>query len=102
MSEPVDPSVPAPAVSEQWFCDQCGARYSEPGECVNQHPPAELKPVSASVTPEQTGPATEDPAADVAAPADTPAEPTVASRDVIENVIADLEDILEQLKAHLG
>ena len=36
--------------TEEWFCDQCGARYPEPGECTNQHPAATLKPVGADVT----------------------------------------------------
>jgi len=47
----LDTTVPAaaPAVAGEWFCDQCGARYPEPGQCTNQHPAADLKPVNADV-----------------------------------------------------
>ena len=47
----LDTTVPAaaPAVTGEWFCDQCGARYPEPGQCSNQHPAADLKPVNADV-----------------------------------------------------
>lgn len=40
----------ATVTSEQWYCDQCGARYANPGVCTNQHPANELKPISAPAT----------------------------------------------------
>ena len=44
---PVAPVLPA---GSEWYCDQCGARYANPGVCTNQHPPAELKPIAGDVT----------------------------------------------------
>ncbi len=32
---------------QEWYCDQCGRRYPGPGECAEEHPANELKPVGA-------------------------------------------------------
>jgi hypothetical protein len=33
-----------------WYCDQCGRRYSGPGVCSEEHPPAEVQKVDAVST----------------------------------------------------
>ncbi len=33
---------------KEWYCDQCGRRYSEPGVCAEEHPEVELKRIDAA------------------------------------------------------
>ena len=81
------PEPAAPAEPQEWYCDQCGARYPSAGLCDNQHPPAELKPLDAVAQADdgsqaQTEP--ESPAEDAGEPAgDTPeAAATVVAPEV--------------------
>lgn len=73
------PVVNTAAVTPEWYCPACGARYFGPGTCSIQHPPTELE----HATPDDGG----DPAAEVSEPEPVPngqdseASPHVPSSD---------------------
>ena len=111
MTEPAAPptDTTAPALGEEWYCDQCGARYPQPGLCSNQHPPAELKPVDADVvtdapndegldTPPVPADVTATPAPPAPAAPATPVEAPAAA-DPLAAAIAALKDALATLEA---
>lgn len=107
MSESTDLPAQAAAASE-WFCDQCGSRYPLPGQCANQHPPVDLKPVSESTSAElepeatETTNAQEPPLEPDTAPADpvAPVEPAApADSHPFQSTIDELEKAIETLRS---
>jgi hypothetical protein len=90
-----------------WFCDQCGSRYPHPGECANQHPPVELKPVEESTVPElddenneqtQEAAPEADPALEGTEPP-APGHPFQETIDALEQAGQALADALDHVKS---
>lgn len=102
------PEPAAPAEPQEWYCDQCGARYPSAGFCDNQHPPVELKPLDAVAQADdgsqaQTEP--ESPAEDAGEPAGDPQPadaPEAAAAVQTAAATGPLQDAKAALEAAYG
>lgn len=104
----VEETEPAAKV---WICPACGARYSEPTVCTNQHAPTAALEYDLTAETAETAAPVEPAPVETAAPADPPpADPApvdpapVAAVDPsgLQQAFATLDDAVAGLRTKLG
>ena len=90
------------APTKVWICPGCGARYTEPTVCTNQHEPIAADEYDLAPGAEATVEAPVEPAAEPPAPTEAaPSEPAPVA-DPLASAFSELEDATANLKTKLG